>query len=322
VAERMQAARGESPFVWGRPIDRDEDFVGREVEVSNIEVAIRSRKAVQILGGAKVGRTSLLRWFERHPPGEGPIARLSPGQGLSPVTFVAAIAEQLGKGAAAEPLRRRSATMPQTSEVLAKLVPFVLLLDDADTLATHGEGFGPGFFDGVVRGFVENGQMKWISVSRQDLCDVLKREGLGSKLLDSSERVWVGPLEERAAQGIAKRAGARFAPRMVEEAGQWAYGLQWLGDRLHRMPMDGDLVFDQFEDEARRMFGSWWEMLSASQRQWLKRCLEGTVRRGELTDDARRELHRLVTRKLVFEREGVYRLAPGNAWARFIRDER
>jgi nucleoside phosphorylase len=46
VSGQTAASAGPSPFVWGRPIDRDDDFIGRTSERQNIEEAIRKKLAI------------------------------------------------------------------------------------------------------------------------------------------------------------------------------------------------------------------------------------------------------------------------------------
>ena len=54
-----------NPFVFGRPIDRDADFVGRVAETRSLRDAIDKRQPVQLLGERLMGKTSLIRWVER-----------------------------------------------------------------------------------------------------------------------------------------------------------------------------------------------------------------------------------------------------------------
>ncbi|UQA56906.1 5'-methylthioadenosine/S-adenosylhomocysteine nucleosidase [Polyangium aurulentum] len=311
-----------SPFVWGRPIDRDVDFFGREAEKGQILEAIEKGKAVQILGGALVGKSSMLRWVERHAPGDRPLVWLEPGAGLSPTTLVATLAERLGRAAMGQALRQEGATADRAAEALRTLGPFVVLMDDADKLATTGKGFEEGFFE-VVRGLVQDRVVAWISASTIDLFDVFQQNGLTSRFLNSSERIWLGPLEEAAAWKLAEQAPDGLAARMIADAGYFAFGLQWLGDQLHRRSPDRvEETLDELAEVAARAFASWWALLSVEQQRALRQCASAPIPAGGLSRPLRGILNRLVGRGYLIKKDGAYHLAPGEAWARFVCDER
>lgn len=54
------------PFVVGTPIEHDEDLFGRWAQRERLHDAIERCQPVQILGERRMGKTSLLRWVERH----------------------------------------------------------------------------------------------------------------------------------------------------------------------------------------------------------------------------------------------------------------
>jgi nucleoside phosphorylase len=86
-----------NPFVFGRAIDRDEDFVGRDDERRWLREAIDKRQPVQLLGERLMGKTSLLRWVERTVFLDRPVIWLDPSRGVTPVSMVQSIARALGK---------------------------------------------------------------------------------------------------------------------------------------------------------------------------------------------------------------------------------
>jgi nucleoside phosphorylase len=72
AGQKSGTPRGEgraNPFVRGLPIERDQDFLGRKREQGEILHAVENGSPVQLLGRAKMGKSSLLRWVERHVPG-------------------------------------------------------------------------------------------------------------------------------------------------------------------------------------------------------------------------------------------------------------
>ncbi|WP_437990678.1 hypothetical protein [Sorangium sp. So ce145] len=50
--------------------------------------------------------------------------------------------------------------------------------------------------------------------------------------MTSSQRIWVGPLDAEAAREVAAQGAAAHVEQVLEEVGGFAYGLQWLGERL------------------------------------------------------------------------------------------
>jgi nucleoside phosphorylase len=306
-----------SPFIVGLPITREQDFFGRKRETGEILEAIGKGLPVQLVGGAKVGKSSLLNWVARHVPAGRPVARISSGAALSPVKLVSEVAREVGRPEVAAALARKDGTIHAAAEQLQALGSFVLLIDEADKLATVGRDYEEGFFE-VVRECVERRALTWVSASRQDLYELFGQRGLTSRFLNSSERIWVGPLEDEAAWLLATQKAPAYAERMIREAGGLAYGLQWLGDKLLRGTGPLEDVCDQFRAEmSERIFASWWKGLPPEDRAVLKQCAAGEMS----TDggvDVRRRLRGLSDRGFLVKHESRYRLAPGAAWQEFV----
>jgi nucleoside phosphorylase len=309
----------DNPFVFGRAIDRDEDFVGRVDEQHWLRDAIVKRQPVELLGERLMGKTSLLRWMERSLYLDRPVIWLDPSRGVTPMSIVQSIARALRKPEAATVLDRLDATADQAGKVLDALVPFVLLVDDADALYSRGQGFEDGFFE-ALRALVQRGDLIWISASRYSLYEKFKVKGLTSRFLNDALRITVGPLSKAAAVELALRGqGPDMATRMVATAGGFAYGLQWLGDFVCRRPGQLEQAFDAFADEVVSTFRSWWAGMDVHERQLAKRCLLGHVRVVGLDSTSRRRLRGLRERGLVAEQEGRF-LIEGEAWRSFVAD--
>lgn len=308
-----------NPFVFGRAIDRDDDFVGRDDERRWLREAIDKRQPVQLLGERLMGKTSLLRWVERTVYLDRPVIWLDPSRGVTPVSMVQSIARALGKPEVVARLDRPDATADEAGQLLDALVPFVLLVDDADALGSRGRGFVDGFFE-AVRALVQRGALTWVSASRNSLYDAFKARGLTSRFLNDALKLRVGPLSRAAAEELVHRgAGAGVAARMVDAAGGFAYGLQWLGDFVCRRPGQLDAACDAYADDVAPIFQSWWAGLDVHQRQLVKRCLSGDVAVDELEDRSRRRLRGLTERGLVAERAGRF-VVDGEAWRGFVAD--
>jgi nucleoside phosphorylase len=308
-----------NPFVFGRAVDRDEDFVGRDHERRWLREAIDKRQPVQLLGERLMGKTSLLRWVERNVLLDRPVIWLDPSRGVTPATMVQSIARALGKPEAAAALERPDATADQAGKVLDALVPFVLLVDDADALCSRGKGFEDGFFE-AVRTLVQRGALTWVSASRYNLYETFESGGLTSRFLNDALKISVGPLSRDAAVELARRcSGAAVAEKVVDVAGGFAYGLQWLGDFVCRRPGQLEQACDAFADDVTSTFQSWWTGLDVHERQLVKQCLAGEVAVAGLDAKARRRLRGLKERGLVAEQEGRF-VVEGETWRGFVAD--
>jgi nucleoside phosphorylase len=306
-----------NPFIFGRAIDRDEDFFGRIDERRWLRAAIDNRQPVQILGERLMGKTSLLRWVERTLFLDRPFVCLDPSRGVTPISLVQSIARALGRVEAATALGRPDATADEAGGVLEALIPFVLLIDDADALCSRGCGFANGFLE-ALRTLVQRGDLTWVSASRRNLYDAFQAKGLTSRFLNDALLLRIGPLSRSAADELARRGpGAPVVARMVEAAGGFAYGLQWLGDFVSRRSGEIEQACDAFADAVTSIFQSWWAGVDAQDRQLVKRCLLDGVAVASLDDRSRRKLRGLKERGMVAEHDGRF-MIEGAAWREFV----
>jgi nucleoside phosphorylase len=318
VAPAVAPSR-KSPYVVGPPIEREQDFFGRTLETERILEAIGNGQAVQILGPMKVGKSSLLRWVERKAPEGRPVVLIEPGAGLTPVMLVKGIAAKLGSIEIAARLERKGATVDEAAEQLRALGRMVLLIDDADKLPQVGKGYTEGFFE-VVRGRVEDRAIIWVSASRRDLYGQFKEKGLSSRFFTSTEKLWIGPIENAAARRLAALGDSVHVGRLLEEAGRFGYGLQWLGNRLAH----GDGVDDaciRFRAAMEPIFRSWWEELTPGEHAVLKQCAREEMAMAQQDEALRQQLLRL-TDAGHLERVGSHYRLVGNAWRDFVRHAR
>ncbi len=315
----VQPGARQSPFVVGTPILHDQDFVGRRQQIALLRDAIADRQPVQILGERRMGKSSLLRWVERHVGVwvGSPVAWVN-AQGLashSPEHLVREAARSLGRSPeVAEALRRE-----HVSQALRRLLPMVLLVDEAEALAPAGHGFEDGFFEDL-RSLGQDGRLRWISAAGQDLFGLFNATGLTSRFLNDARRVWVGQLEDEAAQELAERGGDEERAAMVlAEAGGFALGLQALGDALWRATGDSEAACDAWASEMESCFAIWWSACGRRERSLLAGCAT-TLERSRLATGERRRVRALAVRGLVREEAGRF-LLPGDAWRRFVAEK-
>lgn len=303
-------------FVIGRAVDRDVDFVGRKLSTQRVLRSIQQRQAVQLVGPARMGKTSLLLWVRRHAPADRPVVWIDSGDRSSPATLVQTIAGALGRG---DLVRGWDAAVPshQVADTLKKLPAFVLLLDDAHKLARGGRGFDQDFFD-VVRSLVETeGQMAWVSASDHNLYDLFVQRGLTSKFLNGARVEDVGLLDEDAADMLAYRGKPDDGERIREVAGRFALGLQWMSERVHEgAPLE--VACDAFATElGQQVFSRWWKGLGEVERKALGAC-DSPLAVSSLDEETRRMLRQLCRGGLAVEQEGCFSL-DGEAWRGFVR---
>lgn len=307
------ARRAASPFVYGRPMLTDAEFVGREYERSEVLRFIRDGAPVQILGLPLMGRSSLLRWVGRHAPTGRPVVELDPSKTGDPVSMVHAIARALGRA-------DEAATVRDTVSVCALLrsmTPLLLLVDDADALARSGQGFEHGFFD-QLRSLTQHGDLWWVSTSHEDLEKVYAARGLVSQFLNDSRRVKVGALREEEVRSLASRVPSTFSDALLAQAGGWARGIQWLGDRRGARTEAEDETLDAFVSESASVFRRWWGGLDSEQRQTMKALLP-RPEVSSLSNKTRVCARSLRDWGLAEERERRLGVA-GRAWEDFVRD--
>jgi hypothetical protein len=266
-----------------------------------------------------MGKTSLLRWVQWSLLPDRPVIWLDPSRGLTPASMVQSIARALGKPEAAAVLDHPDATADRAGRVLDELVPFVLLVDDADALCSRGRNFDDSFF-AAIRALVERGALTWVSASQRDLYEAFKARGLTSSFLLGTSKFEVGPLSHVAAHELMqRRLDAHTAAGLVNAAGGFAYGLQWLGDFVCRCPGALDEARDAFADDVMPTFQIWWAGIDARDRQLVKRCLSGDVTVASLDDKSRRRLRTLKKRGLLLEQDGRF-IVEGDTWRSFVAD--
>lgn len=323
-----------SPFVAGPPIERDEDLFGRKAQRQRLRDAVKLGQPVQILGERRMGKTSLLRWVERHA-GEWrdwPVAWVN-AQGLagsSPERLVLEVAWSLARLPEADAAFQREGTSSRgAADVLQRLLPLVILVDESSALAEPGHGFDADFL-GALRTFGQDKRLLWISTSHEDLQGLFRETGLASNFLNDSRQVWVGQLEPEAARSLVAPLGWERAVEVAtEEADGFAYGLQWLGDALWRQgatrgadaaasAMELQAIQDAYAQAMTPVFGRWWEGRSPEERALLWECVVG-VAASSLSPGRRRKARALTQRGLVTELQGHF-LVPGGAWRTFIEE--
>jgi calcineurin-like phosphoesterase family protein len=318
VVTVLKPERISSPFIVGMPIERDEDLCGHVRQRNDLRSFIDIGQSVQVLGERRMGKTSLLKWVDRHASAwqDRPVVWVN-AQGLagqSPEALVRAIAEGLGREAETE----AGLETGNPAAFMGKLLPVLLLVDEAASLATPGHGFDVNFL-GVLRDFCEQRKLVWVSASPVELQELFAETGLASNFLNNAREVLVGQLEDEAARDIAERLDESADAELVrQQAGGFAYGLQWLGDQLWRRPGDRQGACDAFANSMEKNFRRWWLARNDADQELMKRCIDGLELAG-LTRTDRQRARRLERLGFLFERDGSFGL-PGVVWREFVRN--
>ncbi len=311
-----------SPFVVGPPVESDQDLFGFHAQRNRLREHLEGGQSVQILGGQRMGKTSLLKWVERHAPGwqKRPVVWIN-AQGLagqSPAALVLAVADELDRRDEAEQaLKRAGGGSSAAARVLKELLPLVLLVDEASCLAQQHD-FDVGFL-GALRAFCQDFRLIWVSTSYQDIRKLFSDTGLASRFLNDARFVWVGQLEDGDARKLVSKLNDKdLAETAMREAGGFAYALQWLGDSLWRDPSDPEASCDALADGMQVVFDDWWRRLDTKEQGLLKRCVSG-LPRSELVDrQHRRSAQRLKRQGLLTEDAERFVLL-GAVWREFVK---
>ncbi len=303
------AAEGGSPFVVGRPIERDEDLYGRDEQRELLLDAIARGQSVQLLGERRMGKTSLLRWVARHARRERdwPVAlvdlQLLTGDRRTPEHLVTAIATALG----------RAVPQGTAEQILERLTPVIVLVDEADELC-HQEAEPYSELLTFCRGLGQDGRLVWISASQRDLAGFFAGQGLSSPFLNDARKIWVGQLATEPARSLVEpHLDPAAVTAVLDWAAGFAYGLQWLGDAVLRRG-DADRAGARYQVEISSVLTGWWRRRSRRGRELLKRCLHPQPRHGQGVTATELKLRGLLAEN------GDTLVLPGRAWHNWVRD--
>lgn len=324
TASAPSAPLSASPFLVGSPVLRDEDFFGRDMERSMLEGALQVGQPVQILGELQTGKTSLLRWAERHArqAGQWSVAWVNAQQlvGPSATELVLAAALSLGRLPEIESLLAGEPGLSETraaERALLPLLPLVLLVDEDSHLASPGHGFDQVFLD-FLHALSQEGKLLWISAGGEDLGTLFRQAGLSPDFLSASKKILLGQLGRAPAKALLARALAPESVNpMLEMAGGFVFGLQLLGDLLWQK-RGMDVAAMEAAARLAPIFESWWQRQSAEDRSFLRRAGKG-LPVLQLSNPVRRRVRRLAEAGLLAEEDGIFTL-PGALWRRFVNE--
>lgn len=311
-----------SPFTVGAPIRRDEDFLDREPQIDMVRDAIDKPQPVQILGERRMGKTSFLLWLERNVPKwrkDFPVAFVwAQGQaGRSPAAFVHEVAQALGRAEEIEEQLKHGGT-EVAAQALGKLLPVLILVDEAANLAKPEHGFHSYFLD-TLRDFGQRGELIWISASHRDLRKLFVNSGTTSAFLNDARLVSIGQLEDNATRELVSRLEDEKAAELaLEQAGSFAFGLQWIADELWRKRLDRKTVPTAYSLAMEIFFQAWWAHRTNAEQRLLHKSIEG-LRIDDLDKHERRQALNLQELGLLVERADSFHL-PGLAWRSFVKD--
>ncbi len=310
--------RSASPFVVGPVIENDSSFFGRYQEREFLRDALTHGHSVQILGERRMGKSSLLRWIERHAHEwqRHPVAYVN-AQGLggrSPTQLVLAVARSLNDSGAVEDLSIRHAEAADTraaEQALLSLLPCVLLLDEASVLAESGHLFDLDFLN-FLRDLGQRRQLIWISSSHRDLRTLFEWTGLASSFLNDSQFVWLGNLESDAADQLLRQGLTdEDAARVIEKTGLFPYGMQWVADAVWR-GLDLERAFSTFTRTLLPIFQGWIRHRTDEELDILRKCTN-RLNKDKLSENAKMLVWELLDFGLIVE-DGDSFIISGDAW--------
>lgn len=312
---------------------------GRSAQQEQLRDYLSGSRAIQLLGEARMGRSTTLQWVSRLLEHEGRShVLLDANQLPSPTAYelVRGIARALGREDSVARILRdgNQSGVRAFQEALELLTPCVVLIDNADAFA-QGAGFPSHFF---VHWRLLNekgnsaGKLVWVSAARQCLFQRFKAGGQSCSFFNDAPKVWLGAIEPEIALKLLEGqvAGGRdraspLPPNTLNQAmavtGGFADGLLWLGERLSKSPEKLDELSDQFRETFWPTFQTWWQNRSSLEQDILLTCArERLDARGLKRQDRRQErqtTRRLESLGLLAEQNGHFVL-PGYAWRAFV----
>lgn len=293
------------PYVVGPVLLDDELFVGRDGLCSDVVAQVAQGNGVQLLGERRMGKSSVLRWLERHlPRAERRVVYVdgSGGEAADAHALVRAIADGVGAPGVVRALDRRE---KRAVEALVELPKTVVLLDEAERVAERAAGFDDAFF-GECRRLSQARRIVWVTASFGELSARFQAGGRTSPFGNDTVVREVGALEAGWSQKLLPGMSAKA---WVEEvsAGQ-AIAAQAAARRMWRVEgVDEDALFDVVDAVKDQAFGRWLGEREVGERAVIEAWREGRVL-GEVERFRRRRL----------ERRGVWP-AEGSAWAWWVR---
>lgn len=302
-------------------LDREGELIGRRQLCDAIEEAMEDSHAVQILGEPYMKRSRVLKWAARTAEtylGLTPV-RINAGALArpEPEALLRAIADGLGKYHEVDAALQRDRALPNVDDAI-RCLPMVagacVLIDDADALFEAGHGFEVRFFD-VLRSMVQAGELRWVSVSRQNINELFKqsRNGQSSDFLNDAQTFHAGGLDSAEIRRALTARLGKHADAAFEAAGTLPklvyrlFGAEW-GD------VEGAITTLGAWSEG--LCAVWWGRSNEEQRV-LKQAVDG-IAVDALSAHERQIAQRLVDRGLMIERDGAFALN-GSVWSDFVR---
>ncbi|MEO1353989.1 MAG: AAA family ATPase, partial [Cyanobacteria bacterium J06635_15] len=245
-------------------------FVGRQVLLRRLQIALEDRNSVSIVGDWCIGKTSVLKEWVKQLKKRGRIVKFVSGEeaaGASQAAFVSAITER--------PLTTSDADVAANvllrwaQEVALPNIPPVIVVDETDGLLGRSEYR---FFE-RLRAML--GQIIFVMASRQKLVEVFDEVmGKTSPFTNRLQEHQLGLLEPAAANKIIgwgtyifQTEGAKI---LQTWAGQHPFYLQLLGRYLVEACHNGqtfDDALDRFLNEASSRLHSQWNVLNEREQE-------------------------------------------------------
>jgi len=291
---RRRDRAGPNPFDPWNPVVPPR-FQGRPLELQRLEAALGQGHGISIVGDSRIGKSSLLRTFEKGlADGGHTVCRLD-GQGpegVSEAAFVARVTGRPAAGgadAAADVLAAWAAAEPEG-------LPPVLLVDELDGLPAR---FDPRFFE-RLRHLL--GRIVVVTASRREVDQLYAELGRTSPFDTRLSFLRLGLLDEDAAQAVIGLGDGVLDPEDAGLLHRWAgrhpLYLQLLGHYLVEARHLGEsrtAALDRFRDEAERRLRDLWRRLDPRDQETLRAVVRGErdtanrrlVRRGLLDAEGR-----------------------------------
>jgi len=202
-----------NPFTPGNPVP-PERFIGRREELSRILPRLENMLSVVVVGDARIGKTSLLKYLEQHfkslPGNYLPIYLSMDSQG-SQATFCHAILDKLPEPK--PPVCNIEETVKALEQAHTNGSKVILLLDEFKDLLERPEDFDEPF-KGALRGLYTHSKVALILATRQPISQI---PGLNAYFANAMNTYHLGCFKAAEAEAFMRQPHSySFTPEEVK----------------------------------------------------------------------------------------------------------
>lgn len=226
-------------------------FVGRDDLLQRLDIALEERRSVSLVGGRRIGKSSLLQTWQRVAEGRGHMVRMVDGLGPEALSCAALVRAISGLDAPDEADGAADVLARWAANIVPAGVPPLILIDGADALLLRL----PSRFFERLGGMLE--RICLVIATRREIDRLYRETGRASPFGEQLELHCIGLLEPDAAEMLIARGAVALGDDDMQTMRDWCgrhpYCLALLGRRLWDARCRGEdpgEALELFKDEA------------------------------------------------------------------------